>query len=249
MLSLLRPERRHALELLDTPAQVSADLPANLADIRRLNRWFGGAGLVCHHIHEAFLTRGPHSVVTPAIPVISLLDVATGSADIPLALVRWGARHDLDLRVVALDSSREVLEEAARVVGDAPVGLVRGDARALPWPDRSFDVVTCSLALHHFEPDGAAQVLREMARVARNVLIVVDLRRTYLAYIGTWLATHVFARNRLTRHDGPLSVLRAYTADEMTSIARDAGLAQFHIRRRHFFRLVLVWHRRPSDGR
>ena len=100
--------------------------------------------------------------------------------------------------------------------------LARADGRELPWTDGAFEIVSCCLALHHFPPVEAARVLREMWRVASGGIVVTDLTRSYPAYVGTWLATRTVASNVLTRHDGPLSVLRAYTPQEMRELAAAA---------------------------
>jgi len=230
MNTIVRPTRRDTPELLDQPQAVLADLSANLRDIRNLNRWFGGTSLALKSVLR--LTSGCTSV--------SVLDVATGSADIPLALWHALRRSGLEPSMVALDSSAEVLAEAAAQLHGAAVELQQGDARALPYPDHAFDIVLCCLALHHFPPHEAVSVLGEMRRVARRGMIVIDLRRGYLAYAGTWLATHTVARNRLTRHDGPLSVLRAYTPEELSGLARRAGIPNPTIKRHIFFRQSLV---------
>jgi SAM-dependent methyltransferase len=224
------PPRSAGIELLDAPHTVRSELPSNLRDIRRLNRWFGGSALA---VRSVVAVLGDSRGAT-------VLDVATGSADIPVALYRWGVRHGRVFDVTACDVSDDVLVEARRVVGDLPVQVVAADASALPWPDQSFDVGLCSLALHHFEPERAALVLRELWRVARRAVVVTDLTRGYPAYAGTWLATRTVARNRLTRHDGPLSVLRAYTPEELLACARDAGLHEPVVHRAPFFRQVLV---------
>jgi ubiquinone/menaquinone biosynthesis C-methylase UbiE len=125
-------------------------------------------------------------------------------------------------------------------VGDAPVRLVQGDARSLPWPEESFDLVTCSLAIHHFSTEEAPCVLSEMWRVTRGSALVVDLTRSYPAYAGVWLATRIVARNRMTRHDGPLSVLRAYTKDELHRLAVGAGWKNLSLQRHAFFRQTLL---------
>lgn len=226
---LLLPRRRETPELLDNPAAVLQDLPSNLRDIRLLNRWFGGTSLALRAIEEV-LPRNPSR----------LLDVATGSADIPLAVWRRGEERGVTLNITACDVSPEVLAEARRVVGSAPITLVEADARSLPWQDDTFEVVTCCLALHHFVPDDAVAVLREMWRVARECVIVTDLTRGYAAYAGTWLVTHLVARNRLTRHDGPLSVLRAHTPGEMRQLASAAGIQRVVVRRHPLFRQVLI---------
>ena len=236
MNTIVRPTRRDTPELLDEPHAVLADLPANLRDIRNLNRWFGGTSLALNTVLE----------LTSDCTGVSVLDVATGSADIPLAL--WHALHRLGLEpfIVALDTSAEVLAEAATHLDGARVELQQGDARALPYPDKSFDIVLCCLALHHFPPQGAVSVLGEMCRVARRGMVVIDLRRGYLAYASTWLATRTVARNRLTRHDGPLSVLRAYTPEELCGLAHRADIPNPTIARHIFFRQSLVARGEPA---
>lgn len=233
------PGRRDEAELLDDPARVAADLPANLADIRRLNRWFGGTSAVLRYLES----------LVPADGVTSLLDVATGSADIPLAVYRWSEARGRVVRIDALDLHEDVLKEARRVIGPLPIGLHHGDALALPFAARSFDVVTCCLALHHFAPNEAVHVLSEMWRVTRHAILVVDLRRDYAGFAGAWLATRTVARNRLTRHDGPLSVLRAYTSDELRDLAHRAGITNASVRDHAFFRLALRAERAADNGR
>jgi SAM-dependent methyltransferase len=180
---------------------------------------------------------------------VSLLDVATGSADVPLAVWQWFDRTGLRLDVAGLDSSSAVLAEARRTLGaNAPIHLVQGDARALPLADGAVDITTCCLALHHFPPGEAERVLAEMWRVSRRAIVVVDLIRSYPAYIGTWLVTHTLARSRLTRHDGPLSVLRAYTEPELEEMAAGAGVRGARVRHRFPFRMTLVAQKEPSGG-
>lgn len=225
-------------ELLDEPDAVLSDLPANLRDIRRLNRWFGGTSLVLHYLRP----------VLPTLRDGTILDVATGSADIPLALHEWTDSRGLAVRLTGLDVSPAVLAEGRRLVGDRPIELVRGDARSLPWDDGHFEVVTCCLALHHFVPAEATRVLREAARVARRLVVVTDLRRGYGGYAGVWLATRTVARNRVTRHDGPLSIQRAYTPAELRRLTVAAGLPDARVHRHAMFRQALLVHRGPRHA-
>lgn len=228
--------RRNEQEFLDSPDRYAFELPDNLRDIRRLNSWFGGTRLAVGGLERAL--EGKHRA--------RVLDVATGSADIPLAMGKWGVSHGVDLDVLGADVSAEVVAEARRHVVGSGVRLARAHARALPWSDGAFDVVCCCLALHHFSPGEAVQVLQEMWRVASHAIIVTDLTRSYLAHIGTWLATRTVASNVLTRHDGPLSVLRAYTLEEMRELAAQANISSASIQGYPLFRQLLIgW----KDGR
>lgn len=227
---MIFPRRRDIPELADRPDAVTADLPANLRDIRVLNRWFGGTRPAVLAVRDC----------VAGMRRFSLLDIATGSADIPLAIARDAARRGKVADVDAMDISPLVLEEARCVVGPSAVRLVEGDARSLPFGDRSYDVALCCLALHHFPPSEAETVLAEMWRVARRAVVIVDLRRSYPGYAGAWLVTRTVARNRLTRHDAPISVLRSYRSPELRELASRAGMHVARVQLEPFFRQSLV---------
>ena len=110
---------------------------------------------------------------------------------------------------------------------DSSIGIPQArDAtrRSLHFPDHSFDIAHASLLLHHLDPPAAVVLLREMSRVARHGIVVNDLIRSRLAWIGAWLLSHLATGNRYTRRDAPLSVRRAYTVAELTSLIAAAGL-------------------------
>jgi ubiquinone/menaquinone biosynthesis C-methylase UbiE len=117
---------------------------------------------------------------------------------------------------------------------------VRGDALRLPFAPGSVDVAICTLTLHHFPDEEAVRLLREMKRVARDRVLVSDLERSRLNHLGARVLAHTLWRtNRLTRHDGPLSVLRSFTAPELLELGRRAGLRRPVVRRYMPWRLVL----------
>jgi SAM-dependent methyltransferase len=118
---------------------------------------------------------------------------------------------------------------------------VLADGFALPFADGGVDVVTCSQLLHHFAEPDAERLLRELTRVARVRVIVGDLRRSWLAAGGFWLASWALRFHAVTRHDGVLSVLRGFTRDELTALARAAGADAPHVRHRLGWRVVASW--------
>ncbi|HET7095503.1 MAG TPA: methyltransferase domain-containing protein, partial [Thermomicrobiales bacterium] len=234
-------QRRDAPELLDQPEHDPNELRENLADIRRVNR-FGGAHVVLAHLPR-LLRRVP-----PGRPV-AILDLGTGSGDIPLAVVRYMREIGRPLRLVASDADPAILAIARETLGHLPeASFARYDARAVSLPDGAFDIVLCSLTLHHFDPDEAVAVLREMRRLARAGFILNDLRRSRSGHLAAWLASRVATRNRLTRHDMPLSVQRAYTPDELAALLARAGIDGATIDRHPFFRMAAVWVAPPDDA-
>jgi ubiquinone/menaquinone biosynthesis C-methylase UbiE len=237
----LRPRRRDAVELLDGARIDARALAGNLRDLRRANRYLGGLALVRRHLWQAI-------AALPETTLVRVLDVGTGAADVPLALVAWARQQRRQVRVVGLDHQAQVMAYAARHTrGETSIRLVRGDACALPFPDAAFDYAVCALTLHHLPPADAVDVLAALARVARRGVLVADLERSWPGYAATWLWSRACTANPLTRHDGPLSALRAYTAPELQALAAAAGLATARVYREPFFRLALVaWH--EDDG-
>jgi len=213
-----------AVEMLDRPAPF-ADLCESLDDIARFNALFGGSRVTAHHVKRLL-------AALPADRPVTVLDVGTGGGDIPRALVRWARRAGRSIRVLALDRDADTLRAAAqRVAGYPEITLVQGDGLALPARPHSVDVAISALMLHHLPPAEAAVSLAEMDRVARRGFVVNDLFRSRLAHALVWLATRVLAKSRMSRHDGPVSVLRAYTPGEVEALARRAGLDDVRVHR------------------
>ena len=212
-------------EMMDDPDVDRQALHGNLRDLRLCNgalRWRAAANRAVRNV----LRGGPARV----------LDVATGSADMPLALA--GGARVRALECWAADSSAGALAEATKHDRRGVLRLVRCDARWLPFGAGAFDAVTLHLALHHFAWTDAVAVLAELGRVGCRV-VVTDLERSWFAYTFA-RALPLVTRNPLTRHDGRVSVLRAYTRDELRRLAVDAGLRAVRVERRFPARLVMT---------
>jgi SAM-dependent methyltransferase len=205
-------------ERLDGPLTDQRALVGNLRDLARVNRRLGGARLSTAAIEA----------LAPGRAAITILDVGTGGADIPLALIDRGRTAGRLVRVTGLDSRPEVLAAAAiadpRVTGTGELALHVGDGRTLPFEDGAFDVVHSSMVVHHLDAASARSLLTEMGRVARIGVVLNDLVRGRRFWVGAWLLSHIATRNPLTRDDAPMSVRRAYTVPEMTALLAAAGL-------------------------
>lgn len=228
------PTRTEGDELLDETEQDLAELAASLRDVRRINLLFGGLGTVRTNLPRLLAATSPERPVT-------ILDLATGSADIPINVVRWARDQGREVEITATDFSEDILKVAARRVASYPnIHLLQCDAREVPFPDASFDIVLCSLALHHFPPEDAVRVLAEMDRLSRVGFLVNDLARSRPGYIGAWLVGRLATRNRITRHDAPLSALRAYTPVELRALLERAGVKDVVVRRSPWFRMAAI---------
>jgi SAM-dependent methyltransferase len=211
----------HGLEILDGPTP-APDRLASLADIERLNSWFGGHALTLRHVARA-LERLPRG------RPVRILDVGAGAGHLAIRLVRWARRAGRPIRVIALDHTVAPAGAAARDY--AEITVVCGDAAALPVCTAGVDLVVSSLLLHHLPPEAAVAALAEMARAGRIGFVVNDLWRARLGVAIVWLATRLLARHPISRHDGPLSVRRSYSPDEIRGLAARARVPRLEIHR------------------
>jgi 2-polyprenyl-3-methyl-5-hydroxy-6-metoxy-1,4-benzoquinol methylase len=204
-------------ELMDVPGVSPGLLEGDLSNLRTLNRALGAKRGIFKFLAATLKKERMRE--------FSLLDVGTGSADIPVAIVRWAKKRGLAARIVALDRHPVTAAVARRRARDYPeITVVRADAFAPPFAPGAFDFVLCSQVLHHFPAVEIPARLRQWAGLARRALLVSDLVRHPLAYCGIKLLTAIFTRNEITRTDAPLSVRRAFTVDEWRDIFRRAGV-------------------------
>lgn len=173
---------------------------------------------------------------------IRILDVASGAADIPRALVAWGRARGFDVHVTALDLSTRALVSARRFgAPDSHLHLVCGDVTRLPFPDRSFDYVTCALFFHHLGDDQIVTALRAFDALAARGIVVNDLVRDPRAWLWTTVFTLPF--HPILRHDGPLSVKRALRPHELQRLGAQAGLPWLSVTRHFGHRMTLAGER------
>ena len=213
-----------AHELLDGPLDERL-LDGNLRDLARVNRWLGGAELSERAIAPLAMNNF----------VLSILDVGTGGADIPLSLARDGRE------ITGTDIRPEIVAAATRSASRGRVVVREGELS--DEADDSFDVVHASLVIHHLDPAAAVSFLTDMGRVARQAVVINDLDRGWRWWAGAWLLTRIATRNAYTRHDAPLSVRRAYTEIELVKMAHQAGLrpvARYGTRPAFRYALVFV---------
>lgn len=239
MTSPLVPARRYDPEWMDRPGNARADLEGALDDIRAVNRLLGGTKVVLHAVR-------PYLRELPEGGVLSILDVGTGGADLPLAIGADARRLGRRTRIVAIDRDAVTAGYARRAaVEDGDVTIVRADAFALPFSERSFDLVTASMFLHHFAHSDVVRLLSGFRRLARRAVLVNDLERHAIPWAFIAVAARVTGRHRMFIHDAPLSVLRGFTRDELLRAGREAGGGASRVETRLAYRLLLTV---PADN-
>ena len=207
-----------------------------LAGLRRINAISRSAAILWPEIRR-LATQRP----TP----LRMLDIACGGGDVILSLARRAQREGLDLRIDGCDISPLALQcarQRARSAGLDEVSFFERDALQQPLPD-AYDVISCSLFLHHLCDEDAGRLLEKMGKAARHLVLVNDLRRSAAAYGMAWLGCRLLTRSPVVHVDGPRSVAAAFTMGEMKALAAASGLAGAAVRRCWPQRMLLVWKR------
>jgi hypothetical protein len=224
-----RPEYE---ELLDLGHGTPGDVAHNLVEMERINHYLGGYRALTVHLLPRLQSLGRPACVA---------DVGAGAAGLSRLIAGWSRRHKLAVRVVAIDrAERHLAVAATRTSAYREIMLVKADAFRLPLSPGSIDYIVSSLILHHFAPAALSGMLRGAFEASRGGLVMTDLVRGWLPYFAFKLAQPAFAHNYLTRHDGAVSIMRAYQPLELLALARAAGLQNAHVYTHWPWRMTLV---------
>lgn len=213
------------LERLDTGDYTDAEYTLWQREMYYINRFLGDTRCLKLEIREVMREKKTGS--------LSILDVGAGSGEL-LEVAREMLKHTTRL-LVGVDIN---LLSVKTVAGRADIEAVQSDALSLPFADSSFDLVVCSLFLHHLDDDAAVTLIAEMRRVARIRFVIIDLHRDAIAYFLYRIFGRV-ALQKFTLDDGSLSIRKSFRHNELLALAKQAGVPNANVRRRAAFRLVL----------
>jgi ubiquinone/menaquinone biosynthesis C-methylase UbiE len=203
---------------MDRPNPDREELRQDLINLEIINRFFGGKSAVLNLFKE--LTR--------KLQKVRVIDLATGFADHPRAIIRWAQKKGKQVHITAVDFQWDTLRLAREATPNcSPICFVQADIRHLPFKPSSAELVFSSLALHHFSEKDAIRILQESQRVATRAAACIDLVRGKLAYVSVWILTQFILRGRMTRHDARASILRAFNRKEFQALATSAGWSAF----------------------
>lgn len=233
--------RSKQLEHLDIGDYTPSEYEGCIIELQRINEWLGDARALRLSLLAA--------IERAHLPGFSVLDVGAGSGELLRVAADWSRKNDCRGSLVGLElnarSAGSILEHSERL---AEISAVRGDAFHLPFADSTFDYAICSLLTHHFQDHEVVVVLREMSRVARREIFVIDLHRHPVAYYFYTTLGRLFLRNRLIREDGALSILRSFKPDELLKLGTLAELDDVSVTRRFPYRLVLRGRKRIMEA-
>ena len=235
-------QRSYELENIDKGTYTPAEYEGCIVELQRVNEWLGDAKALRGSLLKEIERQGLRS--------FSILDVGAGSGELLRVVAKWARETDRRASLIGLElnqrSAQAILEQSAEF---SEITSVQGSGLVLPFPDAAIDYVMSSLTLHHFDDEGAVNLLREMARVARRRIFVIDLHRNPMAYFFYTTVAHLFLHNRLIREDGALSILKSFTPEELEQLGQQAGLNNVSVAKHFPSRLVLSAGKGGSESR
>jgi ubiquinone/menaquinone biosynthesis C-methylase UbiE len=224
-------QRSYELERIDKGDYTPEEYEGCIVELQRVNRWLGDA-----HVLRNTLLR---DVASHGLESFSVLDVGAGSGELLRVASQWAQKEQRELFAVGLElnqrSAEAILEES-----NNSINAIRADALKLPFVDGQFDYVICSLFTHHFVEQQVIEIFREMTRVARRRVFVIDLHRHFVAYFFYTTIGRLFLHTSLLREDGALSILRSFKPNELVELGHRAEMNGVFVKRHFPFRLVLT---------
>lgn len=208
------------------------DMSGALRFLETTNRRFGGSGVILRFLENCSKSWGPRETVT-------ILDLGCGLADIPAAIAAWARKKGLRVRITGLEKVPQIAALAREHVRPHPeISILERDVFSLPGSEGNFDYVTASLFLHHMPQEKLPLLFQKVNALAKRGAAFSDLSRGPLGYWSV-KALCALMGNRVVRHDGPLSVQRSFTIEELEALAGACGCPYLTARKEPFFRLSL----------
>jgi 2-polyprenyl-3-methyl-5-hydroxy-6-metoxy-1,4-benzoquinol methylase len=214
---------------MDDPALDPAEHRRALAGLARINAVSGSAKLLWPALRELAKRH--------ARP-LRILDIATGSGDVPSQLCRFAEREKLPLTFAGCDLSPLAIEVAKRSAAAGEFFTHDVLNESLPT---GYDAFTCSLFLHHLDEPDVVALLAKLRVANPRLILISDLERSRFNYAAVWAASRLLSRSRVVHVDGPLSIRGAFTVQEMKAMAEAAGLTGATVRARFPCRMLLEW--------
>ncbi|WP_205500162.1 methyltransferase domain-containing protein [Rufibacter psychrotolerans] len=224
---------------MDDLSLASDDLRRNLQELELINQWLGGHDVVRHGLNQ--ILNGSFSGHF-AGNKLKIADLGSGGGDTLRMVAQWARKRRLPVELVGIDANPYMLHYSAAQSQDYPeISYRQADVFSPAFAQQQFDVVICSLFVHHFTDEALAALLAQLQRQVRVAVLINDIHRHPLAYYSIKSLTRIFSRSYLVKNDAPLSVLRSFTAPDWKRILAQAGVARYRLKWRWAFRWQVIF--------
>ncbi len=233
-MSFIFKDRSQTPEWMDTKQLSLEQMTPILQGLETINQWLGGVRATLYHLNR--FSRYWSSGQT-----IRIVDWGTGGADIPRAIVRWARARGFKVEIVGMDNHGVAIDYARKACREYPeIRILEGDLTTLPRMNEPFDYAISSLCLHHLTDEAIVMLLSKSDRFTQRGIIMNDLKRSARAWAWIWILSRLGRAHSIVRHDGPLSVRRAFTAKELRGYAQKANVSYAKVYTHFGYRFTLA---------
>ena len=227
--------RHHEAEIMDDLTFKGEVMDKTLQELKVINKWLGGDHITLQEVKEVISNNTGKS--------FSIADIGCGGGDTLKLLADYGRKKKINLELHGIDANNYIIQYAKRnTVAYPEISYQRANVFSEEFKQQKFDIISCSLFCHHFDDESLISLLAQLKRQASLAVIINDLHRNWLAYYSITLLTKLFSKSYMLRYDSKLSVLRAFTKDELKNSLKKAGYSRFSVKWRWAFRFqVIAW--------
>lgn len=227
-------QRSNDMEIMDDLSCSGEVVRQTLFELEVINKWLGGNNATRDGVHRLLKMKNIKAEIT-------LADLGCGGGDMLRQLNRWSKKMKVTVKLVGIDANPNIIEMAKVNTADLP--MIRYsvlDIQSDEFKKQCFDIVVATLFFHHFGTEQLIQILEGLKTQVNVGIVINDIHRHWFAYHSIRLLTRYFSRSAMVKYDAPLSVLRAFSKQELVFILQQAGIKNFRIRWRWAFRWQII---------
>ncbi|MFC6997132.1 methyltransferase domain-containing protein [Rufibacter roseus] len=232
-------QRSTDLELMDDLSLTGEDLRQNLKELEFINRWLGGHEVVRQGLNQILAHPFSASFQKNSLKIA---DLGSGGGDTLKMVAQWARSKNIKVELTGVDANAFMVTYGTKYCQEYPeISFQQADVFSPEFAAQKYDIIICSLFLHHFTSEAMVRLLSQLRQQARIAVLVNDLHRHPLAYYSIKSLTRAFSKSYLVKNDAPLSVLRAFSKKDWQEILKQASVQQYRLHWKWAFRWLLVF--------
>lgn len=226
-------QRSNQIEIMDDLDCKGEAVNQTLKELEVINRWLGGSQVTIAGIKQL--------INKIDLDEISILDLGCGRGDMLKEIAEWGRQNKLKLNLTGVDANPNIIDFAkSNTRGYPEINYSVQNVFSEDFARRKSDIIITTLFIHHFNNKDLVDLLKNLINQARIGVVINDLHRHWLAYYSIKMLTTVFSKSAMVKYDAPLSVLRAFSYNDLSSIMQKAGINDFQLIWKWAFRWQLI---------
>lgn len=226
--------RSYQKELMDDLGSSGEVIEQTLRELETINRLLGG---------NQVTTNGLNALTTGKVDnTITIADLGCGGGDILKLVSTWASKKGLSVELVGFDANPHIVDYAKKNCSQFDnITFEVQDIFSEEFKERQFDIIICTLFTHHFHENDLIRIFKQFKSQAKTGVVINDLHRHWLAYYSIKLLTQLFSKSEMVKYDGPLSVKRAFTKNDLKDILTKADISSYQLVWKWAFRWQLVF--------